>query len=82
MGDFPTHNCTYDGTPIVFPTSQLDCDTYRCRSRAEQARLAASTYTLDYIEQRIDESEAAIREAMDKRSTWELYREAAQRKAT
>lgn len=80
------HNCTLvcDGEelPVASPVSRLDCERPRCKRHAEQAELAANIYRLDYIEQRIEESEAAIRQAMDLRAGWELYREAAMRKAS
>lgn len=84
MGDFPTHNCvvTVDGEQFltVLPCSQLDCINPVCARRANGAHLAAEMYTLDYIESRINEAQAAIRIAMDTRAHWELYREAAQRR--
>lgn len=86
MGDFPTHNCTvtYDGDvlPVVSPMSQLDCTKPRCKNRAEQAELAADMYGLEYIERRIEQIHAAVREALDNRTTWELYREAKLRRLT
>ncbi|MFV8141981.1 hypothetical protein ACNQR7_30830 [Mycolicibacterium senegalense] len=86
MGDVPTHNCTVafegESQPTVLPGSVLDCGQRRCRSRAEQAELAADMYALEYIEQRLGEYEDASRLARENISRWELYREAKQRRVT
>ena len=86
MGDFPTHNCRvmHDGQQlaVVSPIHQLDCDQRYCKSRADQAELAADMYTLDYIQSRIDQAQATVRLGMDQVATWKLYRDAKQRRLT
>ncbi|MBO0676829.1 hypothetical protein JRC04_05070 [Mycolicibacterium sp. S2-37] len=56
--------------------SQLDCEEPQCKSRAEQAEIAARMYDLEYIEDRLDQHRAARRHAQDLVDMWELYREA------
>lgn len=55
MDDIPIHDCTYGDTPVVAPTSQLNCDQRRGKALAEQAELAADMYGLDYIDKRIEQ---------------------------
>ena len=80
MGDFPIHNCQYDGAdgtrvPVVQPISVLDCEQPECVQRATHANRAIY-YDLAYIKSRVEESKATVQRAIDQLDIWQLNLEA------